>query len=103
MRSTMTNEVMIMGKETTPQRLCSEIQLFDLCSRDVCNHRDGRYCTKGDILAKFEAIREEEDRSPEQYMAEELDDVEGADDMGYDEAYGVDEYGEEDESPDDEW
>ena len=98
-----TNEVMIMGKEATPQRLCSEIQLFDLCSRDVCNHRDGRYCTKGDILAKFEAIKEEEDRSPEQYMAEELDDVEGADDMGYDEAYGVDEYGEEDESPDDEW
>jgi hypothetical protein len=86
-----------MEKEQAPQRLCSEIQLFDLCDRDVCAHKDGRYCTKGDILAKFEAIREEDDRPPEQFMADELDEVEGADDLGYDEAYGVDEYGEEDE------
>ena len=84
-----------MENETRPRRLCSEIQLFDLCARDVCNHKDGRYCTKGDILAKFEAIREEEERSPEQYMADELDDVEGAGDMGFDEAFGVDEYGDD--------
>jgi len=86
-----------MEKEKAPQRLCSEIQLFDLCDLDVCSHKDGRYCTKGDILAKFEAIREEDDRSPEQFMADELDEVEGADDLGYDEAFGVDEYGEEEE------
>jgi hypothetical protein len=92
-----------MGKESAPRRLCNEIQLFDLCSRDVCAHKDGRYCTKGDILAKFEAIREEEERSPEQYMADELDDVEGAGDMGYDEAFAVDEFGEGEEEPDDEW
>ena len=78
------------------KRLCSEIQLFDLCEKDVCNHKDGRYCTKGDILAKFEAISEDDDRSPEHYMAEELDEVEGAGDEAYDEAFGVDEYGEED-------
>ena len=84
-----------MENETRPRRLCSEIQLFDLCARDVCNHKDGRYCTKGDILAKFEAIREEEERSPEQFMADELDDVEGAGDMGFDEAFGVDEYGDD--------
>ncbi len=89
-----------MGNEIRPKRLCSEIQLFDLCSRDVCGHKDGRYCTKGDILAKFEAISEEEERSPEQYMAEELDEVEGADDMGFDEAFGVDEYGEEEPEED---
>ncbi|WP_243688091.1 hypothetical protein [Geotalea toluenoxydans] len=58
------------------RRLCTEIQLFDLCDRDACSHRDGRYCTKGDILAKFEAIKEEDERSPEQFMAEELDDTE---------------------------
>lgn len=86
-----------MDKGSAEQRLCSEIQLFDLCSKDVCSHRDGRYCTKGDILAKFEAIKEEDERSPEQFLADELDDVEGAGDMGYDEAYGVDEYGEEEE------
>jgi hypothetical protein len=84
-----------MGKEQNPPRLCSEIQLFDLCDKDVCHHKEGRYCTKGDILARFEAIKEEDERSPEQFLAEELDDVEGADDMGYDESCGVDEYGEE--------
>jgi hypothetical protein len=84
-----------MGNEQNPKRLCSEIQLFDLCDLDVCCHKDGRYCTKGDILARFEAIKEEDERSPEQYFAEELDEVEGASDLGYDEAYGVDEYGEE--------
>lgn len=87
--------------EDKKQRLCSEIQLFDLCERDVCEHRDGRYCTKGDILAKFEAIQEEDDRSPEQYMAEELDETEGAGDLGFDDAFGVDEYGEEEESEED--
>lgn len=86
-----------MGNEQKPQRLCSEIQLFDLCERDVCSHKDGRYCTKGDILARFEAILDEEERSPEQFMADELDDLEGADDLGYDDAYGVDEYGEEED------
>lgn len=30
-------------------------------------------------------------------MADELDEVEGAGDLAYDEAFGVDEYGEEDE------
>ena len=86
-----------MADEPVQKRLCSEIQLFDICEKDVCSHRDGRYCTKADILARFEAIKDEEDdRSPEQYMAEELDELEAAGDMGYDEAYGVDEYGEED-------
>jgi hypothetical protein len=66
----------------------------------VCGHRDGRYCTKGDILAKFEAIAEAEDRSPEQYLAEELDEVEGAGELGYDESFDVDEYGEIDEHDD---
>ena len=86
-----------MAETKNPQRLCSEIQLFDLCELDVCGHKDGRYCTKGDLITRFEAIADEEERSPEQFLAEELDDVEGADDLGYDEAYGVDEYGEEDE------
>lgn len=89
-----------MAEESTMQRrLCSEIQLFDLCDKeqDVCGHRDGRYCTKGDIIARFEAISEDDDRSPEQFMADELDDAEDAGDLGYDEAFGVDEYGEEEE------
>ena len=82
-------------KEQKKGRLCSEIQLFDLCDKDICSHKDGRYCTKGDILARFEAVLDEEDRSPEQFLADELDDLEGADDLDYDDGYGVDDYGEE--------
>ena len=87
-----------MEKRLNPPRLCSEIQLFDLCDRDVCAHKSGRFCTKSDILVQFEAIKEEDDRSPEQFLAEELDDAEGAGDMGYDESFAVDEY--EDDEPD---
>ena len=65
-----------MDQQEKPQRLCSEIQLFDICELDVCSHRHGRYCTKGDILARFEAIHEGDDRTPEQFFAEELDEVE---------------------------
>lgn len=84
-----------MGNAQNPTRLCSEIQLFDLCSLDVCEYQNGRYCTKEDILAKFEAIKEEDECSPEQYLTEELD---GEDeDLGYDEANGDDEF---DEDPD---
>jgi len=81
------------------ERLCSEIQLFDLCDKDVCSHKNGRYCTKGDILTRFEAILDKDDeRSPEQFMADELD-GEGAEDLGYDDAYG-DEYDEEEDFDD---
>lgn len=86
-----------MEENKKAQRLCSEIQLFDLCELDVCGHKNGRYCTKGDLIARFEAIADDEERTPEQYLAEELEDVEGAGDLGYDEAFGVDEYGEEDD------
>lgn len=86
-----------MEENKKAQRLCSEIQLFDLCELDVCGYKNGRYCTKGDLIARFEAIADDEERTPEQYFAEELEDVEGAGDLGYDESFGVDEYGEEDE------
>lgn len=89
-----------MEEQQNPKRLCTEIQLFDLCDRDTCSHRDGRYCTKGDILAKFEAIKEEDDRSAEQFMADELDETEGAGDLGYDESFGVDEYGDDEPEED---
>ena len=93
-----------MGKKTATQpRLCSEIQLFDLCKdEDVCSHKDGRYCANGDMLARFEAIAEDDDPSPEQqYIADELDDLEGGDDIAYDDSFDADEYAEEEEEDDD--
>lgn len=86
-----------MAIEQRAQRLCSEIQLFDLCELDSCCHKDGRFCTEAEILQRFEAIKEEDERSPEQYLTEELDEVEGDEDTELDESFGEDEYDDDDD------
>jgi hypothetical protein len=80
------------------QRLCSEIQLFDLCDLDTCCQKDGRYCTNPEVLERFEAIKEEDERSPEQYLTEELDDDESEDseELGFEADFDADEYGDDD-------
>lgn len=71
------------------QRLCNEIQLFDLCDLDSCNYKQGRFCTNSDLIMRFERIAEAETRIPSQYMEEELDDdAEGADDGDFDDDCG---------------
>lgn len=54
----------VEGQETVelPRRLCSEIQLFDLCELERCHFRDERFCTDPEMLARFEAEAEPEDR-----------------------------------------
>jgi len=74
-----------MAEETKPRRLCSEIQLFDLCTLESCKCRDGRFCSDEDIISKFETISEEEMDYSEQFMIDELEDLEDADDAEYDE------------------
>jgi hypothetical protein len=59
--------------EELPRRLCSEIQLFDLCELERCSFKDGRYCTHADLLARFEALAEPEDR-PAQPIEDDDDD-----------------------------
>jgi hypothetical protein len=87
-----------MSEEAPVPRLCSEIQLFDLCEEETCNYKREKFCNKGELLTRFETILAKEDeRSPEQYLAEELDEVEGEGDLAYDEAFAVDEYEDEDE------
>jgi len=80
-----------MDKVENPQRLCSEIQLFDLCERDDCVFKKGRYCTNHDILARFEAISDDEDaNSPDQFLVDEMEEME-EDGLEYDEGVGIDE------------
>ncbi len=69
-----------------PQRLCSEIQLFDLCDLDACRYKNARFCSNPGLLARFEKIAEEELRTPERYVSDETDDDDEAsygDDEGY--------------------
>jgi hypothetical protein len=87
-------------KDENPKRLCSEIQLFDICSKNSCKYKDGRFCTDGDILARFEAISDEEDAgSNDVFLADEMEEMD-EDDLSYDEGVGIDEDEEEPEEED---
>ena len=77
-----------LEKKEFPQRLCSEIQLFDLCEKADCVFKRGRYCTDPAMLAKFESINDDDDgSSSNQYLVDEIDE----DTLEYDEGIGVDE------------
>jgi hypothetical protein len=94
-----------METQQGTRRLCSEIQLFDLCDLDYCTNKEGRFCTNPAVLARFEAIKEEDERSPQQYLSEEFDeDEEGeGEGEGEGEAEGDDEgFGSDDEFDDEE-
>jgi hypothetical protein len=88
-----------MSAEERPRRLCNEIQLFDLCAKNKCDTKDGRFCTDENLLARFEAISGEDDFPPEQYLAddagEDEDDEEAFPDFGRDFVDEEDEYDEE--------
>ena len=61
-------------KESTAsvQRLCGEIQLFDLCDLDGCHSRKGRFCSNEDLLRRFESIKEEDETPDLVYDEDEL-------------------------------
>ena len=69
--------------ESTPQRLCSEIQLFDLCDLVSCKHKQEHFCNDPALLGRFEKIAEEELRVPECYISEDTDGFEADDGDGY--------------------
>ncbi len=73
-----------MAEETRQKRLCSEIQLFDLCTRDKCKFRDGRFCGDDEMLSKFEAISEEDEKDRDRFDAGEGEDFEDTDYDEYD-------------------
>ncbi len=70
--------------EDLPRRLCSEIQLFDLCDLAACRFKDGRFCGNPELLARFEKIADREERAPERYIDQEPEDDDDVDDYGYD-------------------
>ena len=86
-----------MAEESKTKRLCSEIQLFDLCSKDTCNCKNGRYCTDDELLAKFESISEEDVLQDQ--LVDDSDDYEDSDDEDYDDGC-FDDFDGEDEDRD---
>ncbi|MBW4055033.1 MAG: hypothetical protein HIU83_06485 [Proteobacteria bacterium] len=89
-----------------PQRLCSEIQLFDLCDLDSCDHRKGRFCTNIAVLSRFEKIAEAEIKIPEHYISGKVDDIDAddGDGEGYDDEFAMEDFdgGEDDDFEDEE-
>jgi hypothetical protein len=85
------------------QRLCNEIQLFDLCDLESCHYKNGRFCTNADLLTAFERISDAEEIRAARFVADE--DEDGAevayDDDEYDDALDDDERGDEDCCDDD--
>jgi hypothetical protein len=84
-----------MAEESKTKRLCSEIQLFDLCSKDTCKRKNGRFCSDDELLAKFEAISEE-DVLRDQFI-DDSDDYEDSDDADYDDGCFDDSDGEDED------
>jgi len=82
-----------MAGEERPRRLCSEIQLFDLCDKTRCASRDGRFCTDENLLNRFEAISQEEVFPADEYLVYEMDgeDEEGGAYPGYENDFGDEE------------
>jgi hypothetical protein len=54
------------------QRLCSEIQLFDLCDLNGCHLKKGRFCSNEELLRRFESIKEEDETPDLVYDEDEL-------------------------------
>ena len=82
------------------QRLCNEIQLFDLCDLETCSFKNGRFCSNAGQLAAFERISDAEVVRPEVFISEELEEGEDAGDEEYDEEFDDDESGDEAEHDD---
>lgn len=86
-----------------PERLCSEVQLFDLCDLDTCRYKKGRFCSDPFLLIRFEKIADDELRASERFIFEESDDSEeDEDDYDGDGFNGEDDRFEEDCSDGDE-
>jgi hypothetical protein len=90
----------VMAEKSKTKRLCSEIQLFDLCDREGCEQKDGRYCCNSELLTKFEAINEEDESLQDQFLPAGSDDLEDFDEEEDDDGYYddlADAYEDEDE------
>ena len=60
-------------------RLCSEIQLFDLCELGECGHKKMRFCTNETLLKMFEEIKEDDDRQTLVYDESEFEEGQESD------------------------
>lgn len=83
------------------QRLCNEIQLFDLCDLETCSSKEGKFCTNAEMLTAFERISDAEVVRPEVFISDDMEEGEDAGDEEYDDAFDGDGFEDEAEYEDD--
>lgn len=95
-----------------PKRLCTEIKLFDLCDIDFCDKKDGKFCTDPQMVSRFEAETEPEDRPKWHFDSNGADqDLDDEDENPYldeyddeeDDGYSLFDENYDDNEQDDEW
>lgn len=85
------------------QRLCSEIQLFDLCDLDVCRFKQGRFCTQEELLSRFEDISEDDASQRRVTRDGEETDEDKEDSLFYCDALDGESYVDDDDDNNDGW
>lgn len=78
------------------QRLCNEIQLFDLCDLGTCNYKEGRFCTNQELIERFESIAEDDARQADRYQDAESDYVDEDDESDFGDGLDIDGIDDED-------
>lgn len=74
------------------QRLCNEIQLFDLCDLEKCSFKVERFCTNAELLEDFERISDAEVVRPGVYVSEDSEECEDGFAEECDDAFEDDEF-----------
>ncbi len=78
------------------RRLCSEIQLFDLCDLDRCKFKSANFCSNEELLNRFEKIADEDACSRINLSDEALDEDGEIAEYGFDDEAG-DDFGDEED------
>lgn len=79
------------------RRLCSEIQLFDLCELDKCKFKSVNFCTNEELLTRFERIADEDACSRMSLTDGDIDDDDEFGGFGFDDDDDHDEFAEEED------
>jgi hypothetical protein len=82
------------------QRLCNEIQLFDLCDLETCSFKAGRFCSNAELLSSFERISDAEMIRHDALNSEGVEEGEDSFEEEYEDNFDEDEIGDEAECDD---
>jgi hypothetical protein len=78
-------------------RLCSEIQLFDLCDLEKCKYKSANFCTNDELLTRFERIADVDAGSRMAYSDDDMEEDDEYCDYCFGDDDGRDDYADEED------